>query len=49
MNGYHVRVTKNEDGSIRREMMNGDYKLSDISKAEIISLIQQLASTLRYD
>lgn len=49
MTGYHVRVTLNEDKSIRREMMDGDYKLRDISKAEIITLIQNLASTLRYD
>lgn len=49
MTGYYVRVTKNEDGSIKREMMDGDYKLRDISKAEIITLVQQLVSTLRYD
>lgn len=49
MQGYYVRVTLNEDKSIRRELMDGDYKLRDVSKAEIIALIQQLASTLRYD
>lgn len=49
MQGYHVRVTLNEDKTIKRELMNGEYKVKDISKAEIIELIQQLASVLRYD
>ncbi|OCP36135.1 hypothetical protein [Ensifer sp. LC163] len=45
----YIRVTKNEDGSIRREMMDGDYKVRDVSKAEVITMLQQFASTLRYD
>ncbi|WP_267903373.1 hypothetical protein [Sinorhizobium meliloti] len=44
-----MRVTLNEDKTIKRELMNGEYKVKDISKAEIIELIQQLASVLRYD
>lgn len=46
---YHIRVTKNEDGSIRRELMNGDYKVSDVSKTEIIEMLMQFSSSLRYD
>lgn len=46
---YHIRVTKNEDGSIRRELMNGDYKVADVSKAEIIDMLMQFSSSLRYD
>lgn len=49
MKGLHIRVTLNEDKSIRRELMNGEYKVKDISKAEIIEMIQNFASTLRYD
>jgi hypothetical protein len=49
MTGFHIRVTLNEDKSIRRELMNGEYKVKDVSKTEIIEMIQNFASTLRYD
>lgn len=49
MTGYHIRVTKNEDKSIRRELMQGDMKVADVSKADIINMIQQFSSSLRYD
>jgi hypothetical protein len=49
MPAFHIRVTLNEDKSIRRELMNGDMKVRDVSKAEIIDMIQNFASTLRYD
>lgn len=49
MQGYHVRVTLNEDKSIRRELMHGDMKVADVSKADIIKMIMQFSSSLRYD
>ena len=45
----HIRVTKHPDGSARRELMEDQTKVRDVSKAEIIEMIQQFASTLRYD
>ena len=45
----HVRVTKNEDGTIKRELMNGEYKVGDVSKTDIIEMLMQFSSSLRYD
>lgn len=45
----HIRVTLNEDKTIKRELMLGDYKICDMSKTEIIELIMQATSSLRYD
>lgn len=45
----HIRVTLNEDKSIRRELMDGDMKLKDVSKADIIEMIMNFTSSLRYD
>ncbi|ASY62544.1 hypothetical protein SJ05684_c10870 [Sinorhizobium sojae CCBAU 05684] len=46
---FHIRVTKNEDGSIKRELMREEYKIADVSKAEIIDMLMQFSSSLRYD
>lgn len=46
---YHIRVTKNEDGSIRRELMAGDVKVADVTKTDIIEMLMQFSSSLRYD
>lgn len=46
---YHIRVTKNEDGSIRRELMAGDIKVCDVSKTDIIEMLMNFSSSLRYD
>lgn len=45
----HVRVTLNEDKSIRRELMRGEYKIADVSKTDIIEMVLNFTSTLRYD
>lgn len=47
MNGFHIRVTK--DGKdVRFEMMDRDTKVRDVSAVEIIEMIQQFASALRW-
>lgn len=48
MNGYHIRVTKNENNTFRYEMMDGDYKLRDVTDTEIINMVQQFVSALRW-
>lgn len=45
----HIRVTKSEDGTIKRELMNGDYKVGDVTKTEIIEMLMNFSSSLRYD
>lgn len=45
----HVRVTLNENKTIKRELMIGDCKVCDLTKAEIIDFIMQATSSLRYD
>lgn len=45
----HIRVTLNEDKTVRRELMHGDTKVCDVSKVDIIEMLQQFASALRYD
>jgi len=45
----HIRVSKDDKGKYTRELMQGPYKLRDVSKVEIITMLQQFASTLRYD
>jgi hypothetical protein len=47
MQGFHIRVTRDDKG-IRFEMMDGDYKLRDVTDAEIINMIMQAASALRW-
>ncbi|WP_267903486.1 hypothetical protein [Sinorhizobium meliloti] len=39
----------NEDKSIKRELMCGEHKVADVTKAELIGMIQQFVSVLRYD
>ena len=44
----HIRVTVNEDKSIRLELMDGDTKMKDVSRADVIEMIMQFTSCLRY-
>lgn len=47
MNGFHIRVTK--DGKdVRFEMMDGDTKVRDVSFVEIIEMVMQFTSALRW-
>lgn len=47
MKGFHIRVTKDDKG-FRLEMMDGDYKVRDVTYTEVIDLIMQAASALRW-
>lgn len=45
----HIRVTLNEDKSIKRELMLGAYKICDLPKADAVELLMNLSSSMRYD
>ncbi|MDX1222685.1 hypothetical protein GOL85_13230 [Sinorhizobium medicae] len=45
----HIRVSLNEDKTIQRELMHGEYKIADVSKADVIEMIMNFTSSLRYD
>lgn len=47
MKGFHIRVTK-DGADVKFEMMDGDFKVRDVSAIEIIEMIQQFASALRW-
>lgn len=44
----HIRVSFNDDKSIRLELMEGDTKLKDVSRVDVIEMILQFTSCLRY-
>ncbi|MDW9762142.1 hypothetical protein GOB02_21635 [Sinorhizobium meliloti] len=45
----HIRVSLNEDKTIQRELMHGEYKIANVSKADVIEMIMNFTSSLRYD
>lgn len=45
---FKVRVTKSDDDSVRYELMNRDTKIADLSFVEIIGMIMQFTSSLRW-
>lgn len=45
----YVRVTKDDKGNIRREVMHNGEKIADVSFVEALEISMQFASTLRYD
>ena len=47
MKGFHIRVTK--DGPTTKfEMMDGDYLVREVSAPEIIEMVMQFVSALRW-
>ena len=46
----HIRVTLADDGkTIKRELVYGDATICEMSPVEIIQMIMQATSSLRYD
>ena len=46
----YIRVTIDEDGkTIKRELMYGGFKVGDLSYVEVLELVMQATSSLRYD
>ena len=43
----HIRVSK-DGANARYELMDGHLKLKDVSKADIIEMLMQFASSLRH-
>lgn len=43
-----VRVTKHDDGSVKYELIQNGYKIGDASAVDIIEMIAQFTSALRY-
>ena len=43
-----VRVTKHDDGSIKYELLHNGEKISEVSAVDIIEMVAQFSSALRY-
>lgn len=43
-----IRVSKHEDNSTKYELMRGGEKFDDVSYIDIIEMIMQFTSSLRY-
>lgn len=43
-----VRVTRHDDGSVKYELIHNEEKISEVSAIDIIEMIAQLSSSLRY-
>lgn len=46
-NRLHIRVTKTDSG-ISYELMKGDEKIAELSYTDIVEMIMQFTSCLRY-
>lgn len=46
----YIRVTMEEDKVIKREIMTSEgYKLTDVSFVDVVEMIMQFTSSLRYE
>lgn len=45
----YIRVTKDEKGQVRREVMHNGEKIDEVSFVEALEISMQIASSLRYD
>lgn len=46
---FYIRVTKASDGTIKREVFHNGEKIADVSFVEIVEMIMQFSSSLRYE
>ena len=46
---FYIRVSKDEDNVVRREVMRNGEKLADVSFTEVVEMIMQFTSSLRFE
>jgi hypothetical protein len=49
MQKIYIRVSKDDKGNIKREVMHNGMKIDEVSFVEALEISLQFASSLRYD